>query len=373
MKVRDEMEKQTSGEIIHPRDFYDIFAPFKIPTREHNRRLMCWGAIAGLGAISVGSLYGAMAWDKISLFQLLLGSVAVPLWMGVYLFFPTVIASVFNRLWNSGMIGNANKKAPKGMTYQDVVTKLSLQIHSPWLDITDLFIVVLFWLYQWYFPFKPGGGLAVLLPWNVHWTLLLIFSLYTFIAYIAILCLMRLFLVATSLYRVFHYFTINLLPWHPDGSCGLGVLQPLLWISQTIFLAGLCFVISLSARTTNHIYAFILLVGYLIIFPAMLTAWLVLPHREMVRTRNRHLRAIADEFDKAIRATEASITEPTEAIVQRTERLVALQKYYEHVMKSFPTWPLWIAAIKRLGPTLFLPLLTSLVPAIIYLLVKLME
>lgn len=366
------MERQTPDEIIHPWDFYDLFATSRFPTGKY-RWFTIWRVITGLVVISLCCLYVAMTFDKISLFQLLLGSVAVPLWMGVYFFFPIATANVFNRFWNSGIIGNVKKNAPKGLTYQAMVMKLSQQIHSFWLDITGLCVIILFWFYQWYFPFKPGEVRALPSPWDTHWTLLMIFILYTFIAYIAILCLMRLFLVARCMYRIFHYFTINVFPWHPDGSCGLGVLRPLLWISQAMFLAGLCFVISFSSRTTDHVYAFVLLVGYLIVFPAMLTIWLILPHREMVRTRNRHLQAIADELDRTLQAAGASLTESTEAIVQETERLAALQKRYDQVTGSFPTWPLWISAIKRLGFTLFLPLLTSLVPAIIYMITKLME
>jgi hypothetical protein len=254
-----------------------------------------------------------------------------------------------------------------------MVTKLSQSIHSHWLNIIALFITVQFWLYQWYFLSKSAGGHSVPFSGNVHWTLFLSTSLYAFTFYLATLSLMRLVLVARTMYRIFHFFTIHVFPRHPDGYCGLGVMRPILWTSQAMFLAILCFVLSISTRTTNHIYALMLLTGYLIVFPAMLTVWLALPHREMVRTRNRHLQDIADEIDKTIQATAASIMEPTAAIIQGTDRLAALQKCYDQVKESFPTWPLWITTIKRLGFTLFLPLLTSLVPAILYLLTKLME
>jgi hypothetical protein len=49
---------------------------------------------------------------------------------------------------------------------------------------------------------------------------------------------------------------------------------------------------------------------------------------------------------------------------------VTLQKHYDEVKRSFPTWPVEISFAGRLGLTLFLPLLTTLIPAVINLLIK---
>jgi hypothetical protein len=311
-----------------------------------------------------------MAFEKISLFQLLLGSVAVPLVMGVYLFFPITMASVFNRLWNTGTIGNSRGNGSEAMTCQDLVTKLSRQTHSPWLDIIGLLIVALFWFYHLSPYLQAGGAHGGPLPGDVHWTQLLLASLNTLIGYIAFLSIVRLLLVAIAINRVFHFFTINVFPLHPDGSGGLGALQSLLWISNIMLIGGLCFVVALISRTTDHVFVITLLFGYLILFPAMLTAWLALPHREMVRARNVHLQTIADEFDQTIQETGESMTVPTAAITERTERLATLQKHYDQVKASFPTWPVAISFTRRLGLTLFLPLLTSFVPALINLVTK---
>ena len=64
------------------------------------------------------------------------------------------------------------------------------------------------------------------------------------------------------------------------------------------------------------------------------------------------------------------MTEPTAAIAERTERLVALRKCYDQVRGSFPTWPVEISFAGKLVFVLFLPLLTSLVPAVISLVTK---
>jgi hypothetical protein len=58
------------------------------------------------------------------------------------------------------------------------------------------------------------------------------------------------------------------------------------------------------------------------------------------------------------------------AIAEGTERLVTLRKCYDQVRGSFPTWPVEISTASKLGLAVFLPLLTSLVPAVIYLVTK---
>jgi hypothetical protein len=372
MKGRDEMETPLSTEIIQPKDFYDVLATFKIPTGEQDWWLIRWGLIAAISLLAVCCFWATMAFEKISLFQLLLGSLAVPLVMGVYLFFPITTANVFNQLWRTGTIGNYRGDESEGKTYQDLVTALSRQTHSPWLDILALLIVVLFWSYQLSPSLHHGGPL---LNNATHWTQLLLACLNTLIGYVALLCIVRLLLVAVTVNRVFHFFTINVFPLHPDGSGGLGTLQQLLWISTVLLAGGLCFGISLNSRTTDHVYALTLLLGYLILFPAMLMAWLSLPHREMVRARNAHLRGLAAAFDKTIEETKTAEAAaiPTDAITQKTERLAALQKHYDQVKTSFPTWPVAISFSKRLGLTLFLPLLTSFVPAVINMVTKILK
>ncbi|GHO99966.1 hypothetical protein KSF_100140 [Reticulibacter mediterranei] len=365
------METPLSTEIIQPRDFYDVLVTFKIPTGEHDWWLIRWGLIAAISLLAVCCFLATMTFEKISLFQLLLGSLAVPLVMGVYIFFPIAMANVFNQLWRTGTIGNYREDRSGEMTYQDLVTTLSRQTHSPWLDIVALLIVVLFWSYQ----LSPSLHHGETLLSNAHWTQLLLACLNTLIGYVALLCIVRLLLVAATINRVFHFFTINVFPLHPDGSGGLGALQQLLWISTVLLAGGLCFVISLSSRTTDHVYVLTLLLGYLILFPAMLAAWLALPHREMVRARNAHLQGLADAFDKTIEETETAEAAaiPTDAITQKTERLAALQKHYDQVKASFPTWPVAISFSKRLGLTLFLPLLTSFVPAVINMVTKILK
>ena len=373
MKGCDEMKREPSGEIIHPKDFYHVLAKFKVPIGEQDWWLIRWGMIASISLLSVLCFYVAMVSGTINLFQLLLESVAVPLWLGVYFFFPITVATVFNQLWNTGAIGNYRGDSAKSMTYQDFVTKQSLYIHSPWLNITSFLIVVLVWCYQLYRYLKPGGVHGAPLMWDLPWIQLVIYCLNTLIAYVAFLCVVRLLLVAISINRLFLSFTINVFPLHPDNSGGLRALHHLLWISNAMLIAGLCFVTSVFSRAHDSVFFIVFLSGYLILFPAIMTAWLALPHREMVRARNVHLQTIVDEYNKTLQETGASITGPTAAIAEGTERLVTLQKRHEQVKGSFPTWPVEISFAGRLGFTLILPLLTSFVPALINLLTKVIK
>jgi hypothetical protein len=259
------------------------------------------------------------------------------------------------------------------MTYQRFVSKHFRRTYSPWLQITAFLILVLFLYFQVPALLKGWGVPSLLQLWELDWIQIVYLVLYTLIAYVASVCLVQLVLVAISLNRVFSSFTIKVCPLHPDGSGGLGALRQVLWISNAILIAGICFIASISAQVINHIFVLIFLFGPLILFPAMLMVWLALPHREMLRARDVQLQPIVDEYRKTLQETGASITAPTAAIAEGTERLVTLQKRYDQVKGSFPTWPVETSFIGRLGLTLFLPLLTSLVPAVIYLVIKLMN
>src|SRR5512135_1548514 len=99
------MKRELSGEIVHPKDFSEVLAKFNIPIGKQDVWLIRWGIIIGIGLLAVVCFYVALASGWITHFELLMGSLAVPLWVGVYIFFPVTIANVFNRLWNEGVIG----------------------------------------------------------------------------------------------------------------------------------------------------------------------------------------------------------------------------------------------------------------------------
>jgi hypothetical protein len=176
-----EMKSELSDEIIHPKEFSEVLAKFNTPIGEQNRWLIRWGMIVGISLLAVVCLYEALVSGQITLFQLLLGSLAAALWMGVYVFFPVPMATVFNRLWNAGTIGPSCGHSSPSMTYQEVVSKDFRRIHSPWLQITAFLILVLFWFYQWETILKAWGVHSLLPLWNLGWIQLVILGLYTFI------------------------------------------------------------------------------------------------------------------------------------------------------------------------------------------------
>ena len=360
-------------EYLIPRDFFEVFAKFNIPYRAGQEWwLVRWGMVLSLSLLAVVCLYRALGFGMITLFHLLLGSLAVPLWMGVYIIFPVTTANVFNRLRKSGAIGPYCGTSSPAPTYHKVVSRHFRRIHSPWLHIPAFLILVLFLHYSWSTLLKRWEVRSLHQLWDLDWSELVLLGLYTLIAYVGSLCLVRLVLVAIYLNLVFRSFTIKVSPLHPDGSGGLGALRQLLWLSTTMMIAGLCLIAIHSSLRLDHTYLIVLLFGDLILFPAMLTVWLALPHREMIRARDVHLQPIADEYDKNLHEAGAAFTtEPTAAIAERTERLVALQKHYDQMKDSFPTWPIEISFVGKLGATLFFPLLLSSIPALINLLTKL--
>ena len=53
LKDNDTTKGLASGEIIRPRDFYDLFAMLKIPTVEHDWWVIRWGMIVGFTLLAV--------------------------------------------------------------------------------------------------------------------------------------------------------------------------------------------------------------------------------------------------------------------------------------------------------------------------------
>ncbi len=60
----------------------------------------------------------------------------------------------------------------------------------------------------------------------------------------------------------------------------------------------------------------------------------------------------------------------TIAINEGTERLAAVQKRYEQIRNSFPTWPIEMVQLRRLAIGLILPFLLSLLPPLVDLFTK---
>jgi hypothetical protein len=212
--------------------------------------------------------------------------------------------------------------------------------------------------------FVPNGSIMSAPLW-LRFIMIFVFSVTGYTGMLGIVWLLTM-VVATN--RLFHVFTIRVKPLHPDGSGGLGVFNRFLWISITLVIIGVCFV--LGSRSLNIFFILAAIVSYLITVPLLLIAWLALPHHVMVQARNELLRPLTDEYERALSETMLGAMGDTAAINEGTERLVALQKRYEQVRNSFPTWPVEIIQLRGLMTLLILPLLFALLPLFVDIFTK---
>jgi hypothetical protein len=164
--------------------------------------------------------------------------------------------------------------------------------------------------------------------------------------------------------RLFLLFTMQVKPLHADGSGGLGSLGLILWVSVGMIVAMSLAVVAVTQLFPSSFDLEIILAVYSVSVVALVIGWLVLPHRVMVQARTELLQPLTQEYERAIRETMPSIRGDTVAIVAGTERLAALQKRYEQVRESFPTWPIEIVQMRGLAVVLILPVLIALLPAL---------
>jgi hypothetical protein len=348
-------EGTRNNPIIAPEQFYDpLLVLFKVKLRLNN-----WWAITGIGVLSATGLYGWLVVGRLTPLQVLFGSIVVPLWMGMYLFLPSIMADLFNRLSANGVIGEYRAYRPKSMSYKEFVENQARWIHSRWWVGIALFLLVLYWLYIFFF--LHGGPLKL----AALWLQCIMFVVFSLILYVGFLCTVWLLSIVVATNRLFHVFTIRVKPLHPDGSGGLGLFQHFLWISIALVMIGVCTALSLSSHGFNVTYLLAAIVCYLITLPTLLIAWLAWPHHVMEQARDELLQPLTDEYERAINETMPSAMGDTEAINAGTERLAALQKRYEQIRNSFPTWPIEIVQLRRLAIVLLLPLLLSLLPSLL--------
>jgi len=104
---------------------------------------------------------------------------------------------------------------------------------------------------------------------------------------------------------------------------------------------------------------------YVILTPALLLGWLVFPHRVMVRARDEALQPLVDEFQQALTQSLLSVGHDIRSAIAGTRQLAALKQRYDLVRDTFPTWPLEISALGRVGVTVVLPLILPLITSLI--------
>jgi hypothetical protein len=272
------------------------------------------------------------------------------------------MARLFNGLWDNGVIGESQAHRREPLSYQSFVDKQARLIGSRWWVGVALFLLGLYWLYRLFF----AHDMLTHTPW---WVQLQVIFLYSVIVYCGFLSVVWLLSMVVATTRLFHTFTIQVKPLQADGSGGLDVLNRFLWMGVTLMVIGVCAAITLGLASFSGdyggIYSLVYILCFLITLPLLLSAWLVLPHQVMVRARNELLQPLVEEYERAVRETMPSVKGETTAIQEGTERLAALQKRYEQVRDSFPTWPIEVVQLRRLAIVLVLPFLLSLLPSLV--------
>src|SRR5579863_405836 len=133
--------------IITPQQLYDPL----LVLLKGKLHLNDWWVIAGVGIVSMVGLYGWMLVGVFNPLQVLVGSLVAPSWMGIYLFLPTSIATLFNNLGENGVIGSTRADSQESLSYQAFVNKRACFTRSRWWTIGALLFLSLYWLYRIFF------------------------------------------------------------------------------------------------------------------------------------------------------------------------------------------------------------------------------
>ena len=279
----------------------------------------------------------------------------------IYLVLPTFMADTFDTLRANGVIGNPRHNSSHSMSYESFMEKLAIRANSRWwisiiVVICTLFGFQMVFLHQTQIP----------LFWNFFRFLVGDVPL----IYITCFVLIRIALLLVFINQLFLLFTIHIKPLHSDGSGGLGSLGYIGWISAAMMLATSLALLAAIQRFSSPVDIIIVTASYLVLLLGLVVSWLLLPHHVMLQARKELLQPLTDEYEQAIKEAMPSIKGDTPAIVAGTERLAALQKRYEQVRDSFPTWPIEIVQMRRLAIALLLPLLFSLLPSLLGVFIK---
>ena len=364
-------EDAVSQRIIKPLQLYDpLLILLKVKLR-----LSDWWIITGWGILVLGLLLMITAilptdrWngrDFFSPIQLLALSAAYLIVVRTYLSLPSALANLFNGLWENGVISDGQADTSGSLSYQEFVEKQVRWVHSRWWVAIALLIAALNPFYLIFVHPEIPGNLPLWMDF-----------MSTFIVlvgnYGTVLAFAWLLMIAIITHRLFCAFTIGVKPLHPDGSGGLGFFNRFLWISTPLVVIAGCSISAFWGSASSQFDRILLLgdiVFYLLAASLPLGVWLVLPHQAMVQARNKLLQPLTNEYERALGEGLSGAMGDTVAINEGTERLTALQKRYEQIRDSFPTWPIEIVQLRGLVTLLVLPALLTLLPLLLDLFAK---
>jgi hypothetical protein len=294
-----------------------------------------------------------------------------PLLFMIYLLVPTSIASLFNTLRANGVIGEHRQQQPGSQTYENFTQQLVLWLDASRWTIATLVILVLYVFYR-LLLIEPRISSPV-----PYWFRVSVLVMYLPLMYAACMSVIRLLLTLVFANRLFSLFTIQIQPLHPDGSGGLGALGSILWVSVVIMLWDALLLGTALLSNNVHWFSplemFLLAAIYVALTPSLLVGWLVLPHRVMVKARDKALQPLADAFQQTLIQSMPSAEHDTRSVVATTRQLTALKQRYDLVRDTFPTWPLEVNGLSRLAVTAILPALLPLILPLIASLISLLS
>ena len=287
--------------------------------------------------------------------------VIFPLLSWLFLLIPDAIASLFNTLHSNSVIGAPRQDQPGSEPYPDFLIRLVSWESSGWWVLGAWAFVVLYWLYRLLIVDPTLGNHSSL------WLQIAILLIYSPMMYAVLLSFIRLLIALVFANRLFRTFTIQVNPLDTDGYAGLGILGRILILSVALLVT-----VAVASLVMNGAFLFgapnifsileaiVLTLFYLAMIPILLFGWLFLPHQVMQEARDSVLESLATEFQQAIVQTTPAPNDDAATIKAGTDRLSELQRRYQFLQDTYPTWPLEVRQIRRLVATVSLPALFTL-------------
>lgn len=320
-----------------------------------------------LTVITLGCFYGLYALPGVNArllnqaFFALLETFTACLFYTAYIWLPNAVCFLFNSLKDNGVLDTADHSQFQASYERFRESLRSWMKRRIWL-IGTLIFILLYLLNR----YLVGGPPFIR---NVPaWLQIITAILDGLIAYCGVMSLIRLIISIIFLNSLFRSFTIHVIPLHPDGCGGLGVMHRVLWVTVTIILGlTLTFYGTIQISLANNISpasldTVALAIGYLILAPSFLICWLALPHNSMLRERQSALLPLGNEFQqiatKAVLVTE----QETPEFLADTERLSAIKQRYDLINKIYPTWPVEVGQIRNIIAALGISALLQLLP-----------
>ena len=336
---------------------------------------VCVGVVLLPGSIFLFWWFGwartSATWSSDNTVSVLLQTFLLfPLIFLLYVCIPRFIAILFNTLYKNGVIGEPHPSVVGTTTYATFVQQMVKWTDNTRWTLTIAVLVVCYALYR-VLLIEPASASPV--PYAMRVCAIVI---YLPLMYVTGMSVIRLVLALIFANWLFSRFSLHIKPLHPDGAGGLGAMGYLLWTSVGILLWEVLLLVA-SVLSRNLVWLSLwemTLLGaiYVVLTPALLIGWLLVPHHLMLKTRNELLQPLTDQFQQTLLHSLSSHEDDPASLESATRRLTALKQQYDLVRDTFPIWPLETRALSRLAVTvllpLLLPILTSLIPLALHLL-----